>query len=183
MYSPLLARFLSPDSLVPNPANPVDLNRYAYVRHNPLKYVNPTGHTAVCISCRRNYQPIDEGNTLRRRGGDIPVQITEPSPKINVPLGGSLGPSPKINTPGATVGSPGPFINIPILSPFGENGRSSKIIATQAKSSDSYIEPRTDVWPSSPEEIVKKLAVTGKRIPDSRNTPGRNKVIWKVRMI
>jgi hypothetical protein len=29
---------------VPNPANPQDLNRYAYVRNNPLRYIDPTGY-------------------------------------------------------------------------------------------------------------------------------------------
>ena len=29
---------------MPNPANPQDLNRYAYVRNNPLKYTDPSGH-------------------------------------------------------------------------------------------------------------------------------------------
>ena len=43
-YSPALGRFISADTLVPNPASPGDFNRYAYVRNNPLRYVDPTGH-------------------------------------------------------------------------------------------------------------------------------------------
>jgi RHS repeat-associated protein len=43
-YDPSLGRWLSADSIVPDPANPQSLNRYAYVRNNPLKYVDPTGH-------------------------------------------------------------------------------------------------------------------------------------------
>jgi RHS repeat-associated protein len=46
LYSPLLARFISPDSIVPDAANVQDWNRYAYVRHNPMKYVDPSGHIA-----------------------------------------------------------------------------------------------------------------------------------------
>ncbi len=43
-YSPKLGRFISADSIVPNPANPQDLNRYSYVRNNPLRYTDPTGN-------------------------------------------------------------------------------------------------------------------------------------------
>ena len=43
-YSPKLGRFLSPDSIVPNYANPQNLNRFSYVRNNPLRYTDPTGH-------------------------------------------------------------------------------------------------------------------------------------------
>ncbi len=43
-YDPLLGRFLSADSIVPSPANPQSLNRYAYVLNNPLRYTDPTGH-------------------------------------------------------------------------------------------------------------------------------------------
>jgi RHS repeat-associated protein len=43
--SPLLARFISPDSIVPDPGNVQDWNRYGYVQHNPLKFVDPTGHS------------------------------------------------------------------------------------------------------------------------------------------
>jgi hypothetical protein len=43
-YDFRLGRWLSADNIVPNPANPQSLNRFAYVRNNPLKYADPTGH-------------------------------------------------------------------------------------------------------------------------------------------
>jgi RHS repeat-associated protein len=41
---PVLGRFTSPDSIVPNPGNPLDWDRFSYVRNNPLRYVDPSGH-------------------------------------------------------------------------------------------------------------------------------------------
>ena len=43
-YHPALGRFISADPLVPEPGNPQALNRYAYVRNNPLRYMDPSGH-------------------------------------------------------------------------------------------------------------------------------------------
>jgi RHS repeat-associated protein len=44
LYSPVLGRFISADTIVPNPGNMQDFNRYAYVNNNPLLYIDPTGH-------------------------------------------------------------------------------------------------------------------------------------------
>ena len=44
IYDPLLGRFLSADPLVPDAGNLQSFNRYSYVRNNPLKYIDPTGH-------------------------------------------------------------------------------------------------------------------------------------------
>lgn len=46
-YDPALARFMQPDSMLPNPYNPQLLNRYSYVTNNPLVYIDPTGHYNV----------------------------------------------------------------------------------------------------------------------------------------
>jgi len=43
-YDPGLSRWLSADTIVPNPANPQSLNRYSYVLGNPLRYRDPAGH-------------------------------------------------------------------------------------------------------------------------------------------
>ncbi|HOV48080.1 MAG TPA: RHS repeat-associated core domain-containing protein [Anaerolineae bacterium] len=43
-YDPALGRFLQADTLVPDPANPQSLNRYAYTLNNPLRYTDPSGH-------------------------------------------------------------------------------------------------------------------------------------------
>jgi RHS repeat-associated protein len=51
-YDPNIGRFISPDTIVPNPANPQSLNRYSYVLNNPLKYIDPTGY---------DYWVADEG--------------------------------------------------------------------------------------------------------------------------
>src|SRR5574340_1485943 len=60
-YDPSLGRFIQPDSLIPNPGNPMDWDRYAYVRNNPINNTDPTGNK----SC-------DGKNS----GGDVCNQIT-----------------------------------------------------------------------------------------------------------
>ncbi|MBI3621120.1 MAG: RHS repeat-associated core domain-containing protein [Nitrospirae bacterium] len=43
-YASAMHRFISPDSIVPNFADPQSLNRYSYVRNNPILYTDPSGH-------------------------------------------------------------------------------------------------------------------------------------------
>jgi RHS repeat-associated protein len=43
-YSTGLGRFISPDSIIPEPTNPQSLNRYSYVINRPLNFNDPTGH-------------------------------------------------------------------------------------------------------------------------------------------
>ena len=44
LYDPLLGRFISADSIVPQPGNLQAFNRYSYCVNNPLVYVDPSGH-------------------------------------------------------------------------------------------------------------------------------------------
>ena len=46
LYDPSLGRFLSPDTLIPDPYNTQDFNRYTYVRNNPMIYTDPSGHSS-----------------------------------------------------------------------------------------------------------------------------------------
>jgi RHS repeat-associated protein len=46
-YDPVLGRLITADTIVPDPANPQDFNRYSYGRNNPLRYTDPTGHHSV----------------------------------------------------------------------------------------------------------------------------------------
>jgi RHS repeat-associated protein len=43
-YDSELGRWISPDTIVPDPANPQSLNRYSYTLNNPLRYTDPSGH-------------------------------------------------------------------------------------------------------------------------------------------
>ncbi|NLD35580.1 MAG: RHS repeat-associated core domain-containing protein, partial [Desulfatiglans sp.] len=46
LYDPVMSRFISPDTIIPDQYNPQALNRYSYCLNNPLKYTDPTGHYA-----------------------------------------------------------------------------------------------------------------------------------------
>jgi RHS repeat-associated protein len=43
-YVPSLGRFASADTLVPDPTNPQQFNRFSYVLNNPLRFNDPSGH-------------------------------------------------------------------------------------------------------------------------------------------
>ena len=55
-YLPEVGRFVSADTIVPDPANPQSYNRYSYSYNNPIKYTDPSGHcifgidTAICAA-------------------------------------------------------------------------------------------------------------------------------------
>ncbi len=44
IYDPVLGRFLSPDSIIPDVKDLQSFNRYSYTRNNPLSRTDPTGH-------------------------------------------------------------------------------------------------------------------------------------------
>jgi len=43
-YDSYITQFTQPDTIIPDPYNPLDWNRYSYARYNPVKYTDPTGH-------------------------------------------------------------------------------------------------------------------------------------------
>ncbi len=44
LYDPVIGRFISADTEVPEPFNPQSLNRYTYCLNNPIIYIDPSGH-------------------------------------------------------------------------------------------------------------------------------------------
>ena len=46
-YDDAVGRFLAADSVLPDVYDPQQLNRFAYVRNNPVKLVDPDGHAAA----------------------------------------------------------------------------------------------------------------------------------------
>jgi hypothetical protein len=50
--------------LVPNPYNPQDLNRYSYVRNNPLRYTDPSGHVPQALLALAAYAKIVAVNVV-----------------------------------------------------------------------------------------------------------------------
>ena len=51
-YDPYITQFSQPDTIIPDPSNSSDWNRYAYARYNPIKYNDPSGHV---VQGRCNY--------------------------------------------------------------------------------------------------------------------------------
>lgn len=60
-YNPQIRRFTQPDDIIQNVYNPQDLNRYSYVRNNPLRYIDPSGNVVTCTKngCSSSYTVLN----------------------------------------------------------------------------------------------------------------------------
>ena len=127
-YSPKLGRFLSADTIVPNSANPQDFNRYSYVRNNPTRYVDPTGHvcsdpddpTPTCTSGRP--YPNNAWSATRTN----PIQLGCIRNCGGGRTGGGGGGGPVVNPPviipledGLVIGDPTPAASVIAPNPGG----------------------------------------------------------------
>jgi RHS repeat-associated protein len=81
-YDSYLNRWIQPDSIVPDPHNPADWDRYSYVRNNPLKYIDKDGHipilALIAIAGAFLYFsqiPSDQVQTNPDNWGDPAVQL------------------------------------------------------------------------------------------------------------
>jgi hypothetical protein len=54
-YDPGLARFISADSIVPNPGSSMSWDKFVYVNGNPLSFIDPTGHFGKHREDRSDY--------------------------------------------------------------------------------------------------------------------------------
>ena len=78
-YDPDLARFISPDPIVPSPGDPQSLNRYSYVLNNPVKYIDPSGYGFWSVFLRIFMIIIG--------GGDQGISAVDPAVANGAPSG------------------------------------------------------------------------------------------------
>jgi RHS repeat-associated protein/uncharacterized repeat protein (TIGR01451 family) len=68
-YDPEIGTFIQPDSIVPDPGNPVAWNRFAYVYNSPVNNVDPSGHF-VLAAIDTIWDAVDLYSDLRDCLGD-----------------------------------------------------------------------------------------------------------------
>ena len=84
-YDRSLGRFISPDTIIPQPENPMAWDRYAFVNNNPLRYTDPTGHFAWLPVLTIGGALIGAGisygtqvyNNYQTNGGDLGTALTQ----------------------------------------------------------------------------------------------------------
>jgi RHS repeat-associated protein len=120
-YDAALGRFVQADTMIPSPGNAQSWDHFAYVKNNPLRYSDPSGHVAIegtggggipneflsevkiieepslatafhADYCIRNKCVIKEVNTTMSKGlGEIPIAFQE---RIEDVPGGSIPVDP-----------------------------------------------------------------------------------------
>lgn len=97
-YSPVLMRFISPDSNLFSPFGEGGLNAYAYCGGDPINNGDPTGHFKVPVILKRLWQPVKRAFKPARKSADevIPVANAYSSPTSR--KGSALSSSGSVST-------------------------------------------------------------------------------------
>jgi RHS repeat-associated protein len=67
-FDPTYGRFVQADTVIPNPYNSMDWDRYVGLRNNPVRYTDPTGHLVCSDKHVAEGDCSDEGAALWRFG-------------------------------------------------------------------------------------------------------------------
>ena len=87
-YLPEIGRFISADTIVPEPKNPQTYNRYSYALNSPVNFTDPTGH------CTSNYEAGSQ---------DLQTCLDGWNAVVNYLYGAAFGPGGSGNFPNETV--------------------------------------------------------------------------------
>jgi RHS repeat-associated protein len=128
-YSPVLNRFIQPDSIIPDPTNPQAWNRFSYVNNRPINLNDPTGH----FTCSNNPNSDDYCPPQNSGGSNRPS--TDPAPKpLPKPKDQNANPCQR-NPPykpeytcGGVVTEPGGVTPMQIIDPVTGDGDSDGVI-------------------------------------------------------
>jgi hypothetical protein len=97
-----LNHFTQPDSIVPDTYNSQDYDRYAYVRNNPLRYTDPSGHysddkvlTILGVKTWKDaYKLFEKGGVYEGQWGILDIlRMAEDGDSIVNPFNGVAGSS------------------------------------------------------------------------------------------
>jgi RHS repeat-associated protein len=104
VYSPGLGRFMSADPFVPDATDPQSLNRYTYVRNNPLTFTDPSGYIIFIEHCTPKppsadveHGPPDDPNTVKVTANFVPTCTYDIIPDLE-----PLVPMPTLGLPTLT---------------------------------------------------------------------------------
>jgi RHS repeat-associated protein len=90
-YDAYLNRWIQPDSIIPDPGNPLDFDRFAYARNNPLVNIDPSGHRPCTAdeaasgdeTCEQNY-PVEDIDYIIHRVLMGIFKLAEPRPELDI---------------------------------------------------------------------------------------------------
>jgi RHS repeat-associated protein len=139
-YDDYITQFSQPDSIIPDLYNPLDWNRYSYVRNNPINHNDPTGHY-IPVTCSLGICPGDVIYSYGGSWGDIPASV----------ICFSLGCQVDAENHTILMGAPNIMIFPDIMAfpgeiPQGESeGETPKILEQKSIPSDSDL-PSPEIW-------------------------------------
>ena len=93
LYDPTIARFMSADSIIPFMYDTQAFNRYTYVKNNPLKYTDPSGHSWLSKAWKKTKKWVKKHKDIIIKVvvAVVAIAVTFVTAGAATPLLGALG--------------------------------------------------------------------------------------------
>jgi RHS repeat-associated protein len=85
-YDPYLARFISPDSIIPQPGSPQAWDRYGYTSNNPINYIDPSGNMQACADTHDQSCNMDTRLEILRKQREARYEFLDEQGRLDLPL-------------------------------------------------------------------------------------------------